>query len=403
PAPVPARIDWEQFLGVKLFAWLGGFALFLAAAFFVKYSFDNNLISPALRVAAGFAGGLGLLVGGVVLRKRDYQVTSQTLCATGVVILYATSFACHSFYDFTGVTTTFVIMTLVTAAAFALAVRMDARVVAVLGLVGGFLTPPMLSTGVDQPLALFGYILLLDLGLLAITWRKGWHFLALLGAIGTVLTQVAWFAAFMAPGKAATLLAIVAVFNLPFLLLFWRGGGGQHAHPLITWAAAMVPLVTFGFGLGVVTESFVAVRPVWFFTLVFLGDVCWLAMAWKQPGLRGLVAAGGGLTFTLLGGWSGMHLSDANLGWTLAAFLLFGVLHSVAPLVVAMREPKPRSAVWANLFPALTLLLFLLPLARHLGLSGGVWVTAFLVSALGILLALVTGSLPAMAISIVLA
>ena len=54
-APPPARtIDWEQFMGAKMFAWIGGFALFLGVAFFVKYSFEHNLISPELRVAIGF-------------------------------------------------------------------------------------------------------------------------------------------------------------------------------------------------------------------------------------------------------------------------------------------------------------------------------------------------------------
>ena len=37
PAPAPAKpIDWEAFLGVKLFAWIGGFVLFLGIVFLVK-------------------------------------------------------------------------------------------------------------------------------------------------------------------------------------------------------------------------------------------------------------------------------------------------------------------------------------------------------------------------------
>lgn len=55
PAPLPLQpaFDWESFTGVKLFAWLGGFALFLGAAFFVKYSIEHSLISPVLRVILG--------------------------------------------------------------------------------------------------------------------------------------------------------------------------------------------------------------------------------------------------------------------------------------------------------------------------------------------------------------
>ena len=96
PAPTPpplaplrpsvSKINWEQFMGVKGFAWLGGFALFLGIAFFIKYSFDNNLVPPELRVAIGFLAGLGLLVGGVVLSRKNFAALSQTLCATGVVV-----------------------------------------------------------------------------------------------------------------------------------------------------------------------------------------------------------------------------------------------------------------------------------------------------------------------------
>ena len=40
--------------------------------------------------------GLGLLVGGVIMSRKDYATLSQTLCATGVVILYAVTFSCRS-------------------------------------------------------------------------------------------------------------------------------------------------------------------------------------------------------------------------------------------------------------------------------------------------------------------
>src|SRR5260370_41321987 len=62
-APARPPINWEQFMGAKLFAWIGGVALFLGVAVFVKYSFEPNLIPPGLRVAIGFAVGVGLLIG----------------------------------------------------------------------------------------------------------------------------------------------------------------------------------------------------------------------------------------------------------------------------------------------------------------------------------------------------
>ncbi|MDB6073165.1 MAG: hypothetical protein JWO89_805, partial [Verrucomicrobiaceae bacterium] len=142
--PVAKAMSFEQFLGVKMFAWVGGLALFLGIVFFVKYAFERDLIPPAARIAIGFITGMGLLGGGLYVQTRKhFDVLAQTLCATGVLVLYGVTFAAHALYHFaifnSGVT--FGVMTLVTAVAFLLAVRMNAQVVAVLGMVGGFLTP----------------------------------------------------------------------------------------------------------------------------------------------------------------------------------------------------------------------------------------------------------------------
>src|SRR6266481_4581479 len=201
--PVKPHIDWEQFMGAKLFAWIGGLALFLGVAFFVKYSFEHNLIPPELRVAIGFVVGVSLLVGGVLLKRKENAVTAQTLCATGVLVLYTVMFACRSYYHFAffGLIPTFLLMTLITAVAFLLAVRLNAIVVAILGLAGGFLTPVLLSAGQDRPLGLFVYIALLDIGLLAASQRQRWNALPILGAAGTALTQIGWIGTFFVSEK----------------------------------------------------------------------------------------------------------------------------------------------------------------------------------------------------------
>src|SRR5207245_7328150 len=91
--PFKPPIDWEQFMGAKLFAWIGGFALFLGIAFFVKYSFEHNLIPPELRIAIGFVVGAGLVVGGLLLKRKENAVTATKLCATGILVRYGVTFA----------------------------------------------------------------------------------------------------------------------------------------------------------------------------------------------------------------------------------------------------------------------------------------------------------------------
>jgi uncharacterized membrane protein len=124
---------------------------------------------------------------GLQLNRKDHAVTAKTLCATGVACLYCVTFSCRAVYHFPSFdqTPTFVLMSLITAKAFLLASRMEGRVIAVLGILGGFLTPVLLPSGVDNPAGLFGYIALLDIDLYAVALRRCWNFLVPLGATGT--------------------------------------------------------------------------------------------------------------------------------------------------------------------------------------------------------------------------
>jgi len=78
-------------------------------------------------------------------------------------------------------------MAATTALAAALAIHYGALAIAVLSLIGGFLTPVLLSTNVDRPWALFGYLLLLDAGALALARVQRWRALEGLALGGTAV------------------------------------------------------------------------------------------------------------------------------------------------------------------------------------------------------------------------
>ena len=61
---------------------------------------------------------------------------------------------------------------MVTAAGMALAVLHDAIPLGFLAVLGGFMTPVLVSTGNDPGAALFCYITLLDLGVLGVAFFK---------------------------------------------------------------------------------------------------------------------------------------------------------------------------------------------------------------------------------------
>src|SRR5215467_7965215 len=75
----------------------------------------------------------------------------------------------------------FGLMVLVTMLAGLLALVYDTQWLAVLGLVGGFLTPIMLSTGQSAPFVLMSYMVVLNGGILTIAVWKRWKVLNTLG------------------------------------------------------------------------------------------------------------------------------------------------------------------------------------------------------------------------------
>ncbi|MEZ5299766.1 MAG: DUF2339 domain-containing protein [Verrucomicrobiales bacterium] len=381
--------------------------LFLSITFFVKYSFENNLIPPEGRVALGFAAGIGLLVGGFIMDRRKYVITSHTLLSTGILVLYATTFACRSIYGFLGTGSAFAVMVLITAVAFLLAVRLNAVVVAVLGLLGGFLTPILLSTGVDRPFALFGYIGLLNAGLLAVVIVKRWNFLAGLAAAATVMMQWGWFFKFFAVEKAWIAFGIFASFALLFGVVAFvvkrRAGLGDW----ISGSAAAMAASLFGFALACLSFRDLTSSPTVFLLSVLLGSVAAIALSVLQRERPHYHATGADLGFILIGAWlSDLPRGEASLlAWALAACFGFALLHFAAPMVAqrfGWLAVRPR---WMNALPLGALVLVLMPVALADELSILAWPIIFAIGAIALAAAVLAGAawIAAAAITLVLA
>ncbi len=402
----------EQFMGVKLFAWLGGVAMFFGVVFFVKYAFENNLIPPSMRIALGFLTGTGLLIGGMVTHRIErYRVLAQAFCATGVLILYGVSFAAHAVYHFAlfGPVQTFGLMALITLAAFLLAVRLNALVVAVLGMLGGFLTPVLLSTGQDQVLGLFGYIALLDIGLLAVSRHGRWRFLAGAAAVGTALMQMGWYHKFFRAGYyfEGSMTLVPMGILLFFIALFLAGGwlfrkraDRQAAGPVLGLAA-----VAMWFAALMLSFPQVGERYFLLYGFLLLVNLAVIAVVAARPRWGAAQAVAAGLTFLHLACWTGGYLTDGNLTGGLALYLVFGALHAVVPVVLQRRMPGCGAVIPLRAGPwiaPLILLMMTLPLLHLPSAPMVLWVAILLVDLLVIGLALATAALVPVLVSLVL-
>lgn len=404
-APPKPPFSIEQFLGVKMFAWLGGIALFFGVIFFVKYAFEHNIIPPSLRVAIGFIAGVGLLAGGLWTHgKEKYRVLAQSLCATGVLILYGVSFAAHAVYRFPafGPVATFTLMSLITVTAFLVAVRFNALVVAVLGMLGGFLTPLLLPTVQDHPFALFSYIALLNAGLIAVTWRGRWTFLTSYAAAGTVLMLLKWVATNFVSGRyfegISTLvpMGIFLFFSAMFLAAAWKNSLSQNQdrHPVSSAFALLAAAMGFAFYL--LTFNEVTDRTFLLYGYILILNIAAIALAWIQPRFSLVQTAAAGITFLHLIIWTSNCLRPEMLGSALTVYLILGGLHAVWPALIGRLRPGncstiPRqTSVW---MPPVIVALMALPVLVLPHVSFVLWPAVLLADLLAIGLALAGGAI----------
>ncbi|MEK6743304.1 MAG: DUF2339 domain-containing protein, partial [Nitrospirota bacterium] len=183
-----ANVDWELFTGVKLFAWLGGLALFIGAGFFVKYSIDRNLIPPALRLAISACIGLALIVWSARINRERFTVLRHTLGAGGIGVLYSVVFAATLYYHYLSNPVGFGLLTVVSATAFVLAVFFRGIPISVLGALGAYLTPILVSTGRGSLIGLFVYLAVVNVGLFQVVTRLRSGLLLFIATVGTLGT-----------------------------------------------------------------------------------------------------------------------------------------------------------------------------------------------------------------------
>nr|MBA3543703.1 DUF2339 domain-containing protein [Chthoniobacterales bacterium] len=370
PADAPATpmtpFNWEAFMGVKLFAWLGGLALFLGVVFLVKYSFENNLVTPLGRVLIGGAVAAGLVLAGWWLARGRYGVTAQSLCATGIVIFYADFFAAHSFYGLISLTPAFFAMAAVTLGSFLLAVNLGAQVIVILGLLGGFLTPVLLPSGTDNAPALFLYIALLDLGVVAVALRKRWLYLVLFAAGATALAQLGWAIEFFSAAMGGRAYWIFLGFEALFIAIFFaepscrrfalRSAGPAQATEKTpangpsprasqseastfwtTGAATVAGFTALGFCFWLSAIPLLARAPLFFFSFLFLADAGLLALPVFGRASRGIALGAGAVTFALLTAWIGLFAPQAPLATALLVIVIFALLHAATTPASAWR------------------------------------------------------------------
>lgn len=328
----PKGVSWEFAVATTWLLRLSVIVFVIGIGFFLKYSIDHGILGPHARVVLSTFTGIAMLVVGARLLGKAYHLLGQGLLGGGFAVLYFSVFASYAFYDLVGAWPAFGLMALVTACAGLFAVRFNSLLVAVLGILGGYGTPIILDSAEKNFAGLFGYLLLLGIGVLGISRRRHWpllNHLAMLLTYGLaalaidqhyatsdfvvvmpflgaffLLFTTAMFLYNLVSGEKATLLEILGVMGNG--LLFFAIGHGVIATAYSSRASAVLALALATFYVVLVYRFLSAHRQdrgllMSFFALAAFFAVLtpplavskdWITVSWSLQGLVMLWLAG---------------------------------------------------------------------------------------------------------------
>ncbi len=290
PAPPPSTEEETGFFrknpvsnteitfGQKWLLIAGVIVTVLGVGWFLKYSFDQNWIGPAGRVALAYLGGIAFLAGGELFRRRDFGIFGLYLIGGGIAILYFATFAAFQIYHLIPQSLAFLVMILITTLAGILSLIHDTKWLAALGLIGGFLTPVILSTGQDNQLVLMSYMTILNAGILTIAFFKQWRLLNYLGFFFTWLLFTGWMFAHYHESKFWITFIFLNIFFLtyavaPFAYHLVKGHGKR-----LSGLRIIVPNSFIGLGYSyVLIEEHFQMEYVSIVTLVYAAIFLWMA------------------------------------------------------------------------------------------------------------------------------
>ncbi|MCX2682953.1 DUF2339 domain-containing protein [Campylobacter sp. MIT 21-1685] len=189
--------DFEWLFTQKVMVFLAGIFFIFAASFLIRYSLEHNLLTPVVHISLCIGFGGILFVSGISLHfahhrsifyriynlctlyfkriakiqpsiplntstlnsstTKTLQTIAQTLVGSALVVLFFSFYGGFKVYGFFGDFFTLVVLSLIALVGLVLSVRLGI-VIGIFGLLGGFATPLLLSSGAYNAIFVFSYL-----------------------------------------------------------------------------------------------------------------------------------------------------------------------------------------------------------------------------------------------------
>ncbi len=376
PPPPASRPDMEQAIASRWFVWIGGAAIAIGGLLFVKYAYDNGLISPALQVVLGIVAGLVLVAAGEWVRRKATTAAEQhtsyvpaALSAAGLATLFASIYAAYALYQLIAPLPAFFGLAAVGLGALALS-RWQGPLIAALGLIGSYVTPALIPSENPSAWSFFPYLLVILEASIMVLRGRNWWWLGYAAIAGSFAWTLLWIsggpfeAADVWPvGLFALYLGLTAFFGLRGRRILDEESGSLAQFATITppLAIGLTGLLAGTVLLGTLLDHMNHATPALLFFAAAMAVL--VAIAWLKRGVALLAPAAGLLMFIALMAWNevafhalaldehGMWTWSNSFGTETSSFLRWMLLSATAFTLAGIAGTllKPSPVNWGAL------------------------------------------------------
>jgi uncharacterized membrane protein len=208
--------SFENFIGLRVIHFIGIIVLVTGLSIGIKYAIDKELISELARILLAYAAGLVLYILSYRLKSK-YALFSAILFSGGAATLYFTTYGAFVYYNMIPFGLAFGIMIALTIFTVYNALLYNRQEIALLGLVGAYAIPFLISKNQENARLFFLYISLINFGILFLGMKKTWPLVTRLAQHITWFLFIGWAALGRAENNESTAFVFMSLFFLMFL------------------------------------------------------------------------------------------------------------------------------------------------------------------------------------------
>ena len=210
-------LGFENFIGLKLMHLVGIVVLVTGISIGVKYAIDKKLIPEIVRILLAYAAGVLLFILSVRLKKK-YQLFSAILFSGSMASVYFTTYAAFVYYQFLPMVVAFLLMVALTIYTVIKAISYDRKEIAIIGMIGAYAIPFLISTNAERVDLFFSYILLINSGVVFLSFRKRWKLMGYFALVITWILFIGWGFFRYAPSQQWIAIVFMVLFYILFLI-----------------------------------------------------------------------------------------------------------------------------------------------------------------------------------------